>query len=503
MKLSIRTLLTVPFIALTLAPVAFVGWLFYRSSQTAIEQSVGNLFKQISSRTEDQIKLYLATPHFINQLNASAIEQGLLQVDSLVEGSEEIVELETYFYQQVQAADEASQVSSVDENEFKGSINHIYLGTVDGIFRGAEYRPLDRENLASDLIPAISRGEADPDNPDSGELRQYQKKRDGSEELLEERPFPLFKRPWYRKGAEIWENGELAGWTEDPYCDQSTSRPAITAFRPVGIDNRLLGVLGSDFLFDDIQRFLQKLLMDLDVTGGHILVVDPQTDRLLISTSEDVLQKCDPNKPIEESVFKSNDPTVNALLLQLDNRLAASSNVQSSGLEPVKLEGERYYFDSVAIADPYGLELMVLIAIPATNFTEEISASRRTTYALAIGALLLTGILGLLISHWITKPVLQLEEEAQRLTDSPEIKPPLTINNPSELHTLANTFSNMSTRLIKTLAAFGLFVPQNFLNILGHKDVTEIERGAYKTYKSDKTSKQMTILGTGRLEGDC
>jgi class 3 adenylate cyclase len=500
MKIPIRTLLTIPFVSLTLIPVAVVGWLFYQNSQNTVNKSVGRLLEQTASRAENQIKLYLATPHFINELNANAINQRLLVINGLTEDSSEIQALETYFYEQVQSAESSQGQNEADEqtpqaadNEFNGSINHIYIGTEEGFFRGAEYRLEERDKADSNLIVAVSRGSANPNDREApGTLSQYKINRDGTEERLQEEEFSLFERPWYEDGKEAWNRRKEAGWTEDPYCDQSTKRPAITAFRPVGRENTFLGVLGSDFLFDDIRDFLRGLLSDLRIEDGYILVVNNKNNWLLISTDDD-LEPCTPGQDLGENDFKSDNSIVNSL----QNKLLDGSSDSLLGLRRVELPEGNYYWETKEIVDPYGLNLSIIIAIPEKNFTGDINARTNTTIALAVGTFFLTGILGLLVSHWITQPVIELDAATQKLTrsinnpDAPgKTLSPLDIANPFELNALATTFNDMSARLIQTLAKFRCFVPNDFLKILGYQraDITNIERKAFKKIR------KMTIL---------
>ena len=505
MRFSIRTLLTIPFVCLTLAPVTVVGLLFYRNSQIAIRESVDDLFEQVASRTEDQIKRYISTPQFINQLNANAIEQGLLQIDDLAFDSDQI---EEYFVEQFQATYRASQsfsgLEEVNSNEFQGSVNHIYIGTTGGIFRGAEYRtdPAD----PNQKIIAISRGEIDPETGE-GTLRQVRTNSD--KKILDESEYRLFERPWYTGAIDKWESANsnpssetsLAGWTRF-YCDQSTQQPAITAFRPVSLNGELVGVLGSDLLFNDIQAFLRRLLGNLNIEEGHILVVNDARNQLLISASRGnesgnesnnnsftaQAQECDPGSEI---TLDNSDPTINEIFNKLTNVSPANTSTSTTGLNTINVQGETYFWRSVEIADGYGLKISVLIAIPEASFTEEIRESTQTTVALALFTLVLTGILGLLIARWITQPVLQLEAATKELTHAIDSDDQsltiLEIDNPSELHALANTFGSMSTQLRDLFIAFNHFVPQNFLHVLGCDNATQVRLGTYNRIK-------MTIL---------
>ncbi|NJL23260.1 MAG: hypothetical protein HC895_24460 [Leptolyngbyaceae cyanobacterium SM1_3_5] len=471
MRIPIRTFLTIPFLFLTLAPAGIVGRLFYLNSQKAVEQVAGDLFNQISNRSRERLQLYLATPHSINQLNANSIELGLLNL-------RDRATTERYFVKQIRAVYQATQnPDSLQANsDLTGSINHIYMGTARGTFTGAEYRLVDEENPASEPIIAITRLEGD-------QLVQYRSNSDGSagdrldKAQARRRPFVITERRWYQKGQELWLNQQFAGWSI-PYCDASTERPVVTAVRPFGTDGQLTGVLGSDFLFSDIEVFLRNLLKELEVSGGKIFILN-ENRQVLIQSDAMQAGKCDPSGSGEIRTFPSASNMQNSVISQIVKPLEPQQPAENQTLKRVKFEGENYLWNSLEFNDRYGLQLSIVIVIPEASFTGDIDDSTNNTVLLCLTALAITAILGYFISRQITQPVLQLEQAAQGLVDSINQGRSLHlhINNPSELHTLAHSFELMSTRIRDLFVAFSHFVPQDFLNSLGCRDATEVQLG--------------------------
>lgn len=489
MKVSIRTLLTGPLLVLTIMPAAIVGSLFYFNSQKALRQTVEDLFEQISARTQNQLQLYLSTPHFINQINASAFEQQLLSLNDL--DSADLEKLEAYFNAQFRAAYQTGQ--NHEGNEFVGSINHVYVGTETGLLRGAEYRTTE------DVI-ATSRADIDPITGE-GTFEQV----DDADTLLDDPvAYDVRQRPWYIKGKALWPEQE-AGWSE-PYCDQSTKRPAITAVHAVALNEEFVGVLGSDFLFDDIQRFLEELLADLNIEEGHILVLDEQQSLMIAAakvpsnasskraslhqeqqSSDDYKAQCNPQE--DALNFVNPDETIQQLLDGITKANPGSTSLQR--LKNLTLaSNERYFWDTVSFEDTYGLKLSIAITIPEDNFTAQIQASTRNTVWLCLITLGIAGGLGIWIAQWMIKPVMTLEGATRQLPQTLHEEDALllpTIENPAELRSLSRTFGSMATQLRELFNAFGHFVPQQFLTVLGYSDATQVKLGSYKTLN-------MTIL---------
>ncbi|UBF23835.1 hypothetical protein K9N68_18980 [Kovacikia minuta CCNUW1] len=94
----LQIVLIVPFVLQIFGAVALVGYLSFENGQRA----VNNLAEQLIDRTSDVINehlnSYLSVPQRLNQINASAIRRGILDVrNSEVLGK--------YFWDQMQAHD--------------------------------------------------------------------------------------------------------------------------------------------------------------------------------------------------------------------------------------------------------------------------------------------------------------------------------------------------------------------------------------------------------------
>jgi len=485
MKISIRAFITLPVLVLTFVPAAVVGLLAYSSSQRAIEKIAEDLVAQLSNRIRDQVGFYLTTPHFINRLNANAIAAGMLNPDNPRQ-------LERHFVRQLSAAFPVAHSSGIREtnNEFNRSINHIYLGTTDGTFFGAEYRPRDETDPNSEWIIAVSRADASTNS----RFRQYEAAESNSEvwvaaEALASSgstPYDPRKRPWWFGAAEApdYSNQPDAGWSE-VYCDLTTSSPVITAVRRANVDGEFRGVLGSDFLFSDVRTFLKTLLTDLEILpeDGQIFILD-QEDHLL-STSNDqitedyISQECDqsglhlsPARSIQESVISD-------IVSQ-----PGSSTGSAADLLQVEFQGDRYFWFSLPIQDDYGLRWSAYILIHERHFMAEIYRNRLITFALCAATVLAALGLGVVVSSQIANPVLKLERATKNLVnsihDEQDIQELEVGKNPSELYALAQTFEEMTKQLKSSFVAFGHFVPRNFLSALGYQQPTDVRLGDSK-----------------------
>jgi hypothetical protein len=71
--LPLRVVLTVPFVILILVTGTLIGYLTFQNSQRAVNALAGQLHIEVTSRIQERLDSYLATPHLINQLNLDGV----------------------------------------------------------------------------------------------------------------------------------------------------------------------------------------------------------------------------------------------------------------------------------------------------------------------------------------------------------------------------------------------------------------------------------------------
>jgi len=485
MKISIRTFITVPFLFLTFAPAGVVGWLSYTNSQQAIAKIADDLIGQISNQVRERVQVYLTTSHFLNQLNAGAIESGELNLDD-TRG------LELHFVRQFSAAFLSDQTTKIvtTNNEFNRSINHIYIGTEAKGFFGAEYRPRDQEHPSFPWIIAVSRA----DQSTHHRLLQYEYQNGTVAKVPLEpggaRQYDPTARPWYRRAKELDTHpGRKAGWSP-VYCDRTTATPVITAVRPIRLKGKFRGVLGSDFLFSDVQDFLKSLLTGVNIgTQGEIFILD-QNNNLLISSNDNISQ-CDPYGKVPLRRAQDLKDSIISKLVTDSTAIRQVKENRGQGNTVLK-RYKNYFWNSWDLNDRYGLRWTVYIVIKEAHFMADINSNNRVTYQLCLAAIVISAAFSLLVSQRIINPILKLERATRELAtsiinDEQDIQDLNIANITAELNDLAHTFEIMSTQLRKSFIAFGQFVPYNFLHALGYRNPTDVKLGDSKVVK-------MTIL---------
>lgn len=102
--------------------------------------------------------------------------------------------------------------------------------------------------------------------------------------------------------------------------------------------------------------------------------------------------------------------------------------------------------------DKLGLDWLVVLVIPESDFMSQINASNRTTLLLSIAALAVATILGIYTSRWIAKPILRLKT-ASEVIASGNWEQTVHIEGINELEALGNAFNLMAQQLRESFTA--------------------------------------------------
>ncbi|WRH65429.1 MAG: SpoIIE family protein phosphatase [Planktothrix sp. GU0601_MAG3] len=134
--------------------------------------------------------------------------------------------------------------------------------------------------------------------------------------------------------------------------------------------------------------------------------------------------------------------TANALLKKFGSFMA----IQNS--EQVKFQQNSgwYYAQILPIKDGRGINWLVVVVVPESDFMTEIKRNTQITIGLCLIALGWATGIGILTARWITKPILKLNQVSHKLAEG-ELNQKVKIGGIKELETLANSFNWMAGQL--------------------------------------------------------
>lgn len=406
-RISIRTLIIVPFVIQIVAAVGLTGYLSFRSGQSSVNDVASQLREEITARVNQNLHSYLATPHQINQLNQEVIRSGWLQVSS----QEGWVQ---HFGQQLQTFP---------------TIGSINLATEQGEFIG-----LGR-NESGSLVMNL----ANQANNFAYEQYALNDRLDRTSLLKSTARYDARTRPQYKAavvaGKPTWS--EVFPHITDPML-------IISAVEPIYDQQRQLqGVLQTRLNLSLVSQFLGRL--EVGKTGRTFIV--ERSGFLIASSAKELPFHRHGNQTEKITARESQDSLIQATAHYLSQQFPDLNQItREQQLSFTNWAGERQFVQISPFADAQGLNWLVVVTIPESDFMTQINQNNRRTLVLCGLALVGSILLGIFASHWITRPILQLKQAATALARG-DFDQHLSINRRDELGILASAFNSMVSQL--------------------------------------------------------
>lgn len=406
-RISLQTVLIVPFVLQIFVAVSMVGYLSFRNGQEAINQLANQLVGEVNDRVHQHLDSYLATPHQINQINADAARSKILNLkDPETTGR--------YLWQQMQVYKSLSYIFyALPSGEYSGAGRWVDGGmtTIDEVSPRTNYQDYSYETDT----------------------------RGNRQKLIFKGIYKPLSEDWYlsavRTGKPVWSR--IYNW------DNSPEFISISASLPLYDDRqKLIGVFGSDFLLSNISKFLKNLKSS---QKGKIFILE-RDGNIVASSSEEPPFVLVGQTAKRLSASKSSDPLIRGAITDLQRKIGNLQAIKAEQYFDVQLGRDRYYALVRPWQDQYGLDWLVIVIIPESDFMEQINTNTRTSLLLCLAALAIATILGIYTSRWIAYPILKLQQASEVITNG-ELDHSVEVKGIYEIERLARSFNQMTVQL--------------------------------------------------------
>ncbi|MCU0567651.1 MAG: EAL domain-containing protein [Oculatellaceae cyanobacterium Prado106] len=410
-KFPLRLILVLPFVLQIFAAVGLTGWISLQNGQKAVNDLAAQLRNEVSARIEQKLIEHLKTPPLINQTNVDAIAQNLIDPNNHEATT-------TYILKQLQRHPNITGITVATETP-------NYVGAVKK----------DNGSILLTLWDRSRGGAIDIDLDDKGKW-------------LTQTSYPDYdhrKRPWYQAtinaGEPIWQ---------EPYVTINPLRLVISADQPYyDAQGNLLGVWDAEQTLLSISEFLRSLRIG---KSGRTFIME-QTGELIASSTEQepFLTKPGGKEPERLKAIDSADRLVQGTAKYLTQTVRSFSHIKDSQAFDFTLDRQHLFAQVMPFHQAGGLDWLVVVTVPESDFMEAIEANTRTTIGLCLAALAIATGIGIITAERLVQPLLRMVHAADSLSRGDwQQRVPEAVSQ--EFSLLARAFNRMAGHLRDSFA---------------------------------------------------
>lgn len=407
MPLSLRQMLTLPYVVLVLA--LLVGGLSYRTGRNTVDSLSGHLLQEAVSRIAIQLEAHVrdadevletAFPTGLTAPRLAAAEQGALRL-------------------------RLWQATSLHRD----SNNYVYYGDQQGHFAGlwrfsadeAEFRLRTQGNGPRTLYRVSGIG---------GALREGQ---------AEAQVFEPRERPWYRSAISAASPQQ---WSA-AYVDFRTQELIVTRTRRLtDVHGAPMGVAATDLPLRQVNTFLSRL----DLSRQAVALVVERDGQLIAVSRGPHVQLNGPGHPERLNAAYSADPLVSGAYAAV-RRLPELPGAEPSTGTFKAPDGQLVQFGHARLDPALGLDWQIVVAVPRSDFLAEVQRNFLHTGLLAALAALVAIAMGWAVLNLVARELRALAAAARRVGEGVLDVPP-EVHRDDELGELARAFAHMQQRLL-------------------------------------------------------
>ncbi|MBO9999855.1 MAG: response regulator [Cyanobacteria bacterium SID2] len=411
--IPLRWILVIPFVLQIFGAVGLTGYLSLRNGQKAVNKMAIDLQNEVSNRIDQHLDYYTTKIRNLTKINSEKIKLEILDIrdpDRLVR----------FFYQQVRTY----------------NVGYILYGSRTGEFIAAGYYRESQipENGNPDLSLVL------PQRYGNLDLYNYIAVEGKPGELFEvTENYQFQKEGWYAKGMETGKPGwsEIYQWETNNY-----PLSIATSFPIYGPNGEPIGSVGVEERLSQIGDFLSQI----EVSRSSRIFILERDGFLVASSSDAPIFSVIDETPQRLRGYESQDALIQATSKNLFNTLGTLDAVRDDRHLEFRLNGQRQFVHLTPWQDEWGLDWLVVIVTPESDFMGQINANTRTTILLCIAALIVATGLGIYTSNRITRPILQLQNASDEIA-SGQLDRHIKVRGIRELEFLAKSFNQMAGQL--------------------------------------------------------
>lgn len=407
--LSLRQLLTLPYVVLVLGLAVVLGLLSYRTGRDAVDELSERLLAETVGRISRAVDQHLDGSSRVLDIAFPPGEPAPGEIEPQVEALRMRFWLATSVHRELN--------------------NYAYYGDEQGRFFGLWRDGGDSAELRLRLQGEGPRTLHRFDGP-HGALREGQP---------EARIFEPRQRPWYQAAKAH------PGDTWSPiYIDFRTQELVTTRARQVmDAEGRLAGIVATDVSLRQLSEFVQSLQPS---ANGIAFVVEPRGG--LIATSRGAHLRRAPDGAAQRlDASTAEDPLLASTYLQV--RALIDEAGDAAATRSTRIDGPDGSSVQVAYArlrDNAGLDWIIAVAVPRSDFLHKVTTNLYQSIALALLAALAVVGVGWISLGVVSRDLRAIAVAARQIGEG-HFDTPLRVERNDEIGDLAQSFATMRHKL--------------------------------------------------------
>lgn len=419
-KIPLRRLLVASFVLQIVAAVGIVGYLSFRNGERAVQELAQKLIAETGKRVEEKLTSFLEPIHWVNQLNAEAIDRAELnlQLERPQPRGEKFLWQQMRSFKSIQwislGAEKSGEYLGIWRNPHDNSLQ-IVAGNKSTNFQNIYYATDGRGTRTAKL-------------------------------KVQPTTYDARLRPWYKEAVAA--NKPI--WTSI-YPGFTPGTVFISASQPIPDRNgKLLGVSAVNFSLSELQQYLDGIKLS---KTGEIFAIERSGLLVASSSQESPFRKMSRKQELQRvNVLDSQTPVIRTAAKYLYEHFGGFGDIKQRQQLKFSRDGQEYFLEVLPFSDSYGLNWLIAIAVPKSDFLGEINRNTQTTILLCLVALLLSTIAGVLTARWVTLPLRRLNEAAKDIA-AREFDRAVAVSRLEEVGELAQSFNEMAAQLKKSFQA--------------------------------------------------